>query len=107
MESDKPAVDYSFRKHNEKVSYKAWVLLEGRTGDDKQLLDLVNLLEWELIPIALNTSIWELIAHRLFGTRLFLKKIIENQFPRPDAIFTIGGRNAAIAYAIKKTAEIK
>ena len=102
MESDKPAVDYSFRKHDEKVSYKAWVLLEGRTGDDKQLLDLVNLLEWELIPIALNTSIWELIAHRLFGTRLFLKKIIENQFPRPDAIFTIGGRNAAIAYAIKK-----
>ena len=59
MESDKPAVDYPFRKHNEKVSYKAWVLLEGRTGDDKQLLDLVNLLEWELIPIALNTSIWD------------------------------------------------
>ena len=107
MESDKPAVDCSFRKHSEKVSYKAWVLLEGRTGDDKQLLDLVNLLEWEAIPIALNTSIWELIAHRLFGTKLFLKKIIENQFPRPDAIFIIGGRNAAIAYAIKKTAEIK
>ena len=102
MESNKTTVDYLFKKHSEKVGYKAWILLEGRAGDDKQLLDLVNLLKWEVIPITLNTSIWELIAHRLFGTKLFLTKIIKNQFPEPDAIFIIGGRNAAIAYAIKK-----
>lgn len=102
MESNKSTADYFSRKHNEKVGYKAWVLLEGRTGDDKQLLDLVNLLKWEVVPINLNTSILELITHRLFGTKSFLKKIIKNQFPRPDAIFIIGGRNAAIAHAIKK-----
>ncbi len=102
MESNKTTQSYVLKKTKKQNNYKAWLLLEGRAGDDKQLLDIINLLKWQAIPVKLNTSIFEIVIQRFFGPRLFLKKIIKRQLPDPDAIFIIGGRNASVAHAIKK-----
>ncbi len=102
MESNKSTKNFVPKKTKGKNIYKAWLLLEGRAGDDKQLRDIVDLLNWEAIPIKLNTSIFEVIVHKFFGARFFIRKIIKKQLPEPDAIFIIGGRNATIAHAIKK-----
>ncbi len=107
MESGRTTENYIFKKDKEKNIYKAWILLEGRTGDDKQLRNLVDLLKWQVIPVNLNTSIIEIIFHRCFGAKLFLKKINKKKLPEPDAIFIIGGRNAALAHAIKKNSRNK
>lgn len=107
---NKISEDYDLKTKRNRNIYTAWLFMEGRVGDDQQLKDIIELLGWKATSIRLNTSLKELIVHRLSSTRLLTKKwkkLIEKQLPYPDAIFLIGGRNAAIAHKIKKTSEKK
>lgn len=85
---------------------KTWLLFGHKTGDNHQLLALVETLGWPFCVKRLRYRPYELLVGRL-GARLWgidLKKSDPLEPPWPDVVLTAGRRNEAAALWIKKQA---
>lgn len=80
-----------------------WALIDGRSGDDAQLLRIARLLGWPHIEVWAKRSVPEVVAGRIadaFGTWPPKRTALPDA-PWPDVLLAAGGRNVSFARRVK------
>ena len=84
---------------------RVWVLVDGRSGDDAQILRIAAALGWPSREVSAKRSVWETVKGRAadaFGTWPPTPSMLPADAPPwPDLLLASGGRNVSFARRIK------